>query len=146
MGAWRALGLAGKLAVLALVAAILLAVVIWIANWDPFGSKQRLETKAANAELQASTSSLEVQGAEASTQRVEVVVRTREAAQQSLTDVSRHAAEAPDANAPLPPDRASRLRAHDDFLCRLRPLQGCAPAASADAGVGASRLPDVPPT
>lgn len=133
---WSALGMAGKIAVVALVVAIVGAVLIWIANVDPFGSKQRLETKAANAELQAKTSGVEVKAAEESAQRVDVVVRVRESAQQSVSNLSREAQGAPDATAPLSADRAQRLRDHDEFLCGLRPLQGCPAAAGADARGG----------
>lgn len=123
-------------AISALAVVIVIAVIVWIANWDPFGSKQRLETKAANAELQATTAGMEVEAAEVSAQRVEVVVRTRESAQQSVSNLSRDAQGATDANQPLPADRAQRLRDHDKFLCELRPLQGCPAAAGADATGG----------
>ena len=133
---WGALGLAGKVAAVALVIVLIGAVVIWIANWDPFGGKERLQTRAANAELQATTSGAEVQAAQESAQRVEVVIRTRDAAQQSVTAVSRRAQGASDATQPLSADRAERLRAHDEFLCGLRPLQGCPAPAGADARGG----------
>lgn len=131
--AWRALGLAGKLTAVGIALAIVGAVVLWITTWDPFGAKKRLETRAATAEQQAETSALTVQGAQESAQRVEVVVRTREAVQQSVTAVSRQAQGAPDATQPIPADRADRLRRHDEFLCGLRQVQGCTPATGADA-------------
>jgi hypothetical protein len=97
MPGWSALGLAGKLTAIGLVLAILLAVVIWIANWDPFGSKKRLETRAATAEVQSKVDTATVEAVDRYTHSVTVI---REKA-----DVAARAAEtAPGADAPIPAD------------------------------------------
>lgn len=133
---WQALGAAGRIAVVVLAAVLVVLAVVWIANWDLFGSKARLEDKAAGATLQAETTGVELRGEKESAQRVEIVVQTREAAQRSVTDISRKAQSATDATQPLSPDRAERLRDHDEFLCGLRPLQGCPAAPGGDAPAG----------
>ena len=88
--------------------------------------------KIAAAEAQAATAGAEAQGEKDSAQRVELVVRQREAAAATVTDLTPKALNAEDAHAPLDPARAARLRAADDQLCLAAPqLAGC--AAPADA-------------
>ena len=109
-------------AVLTLLAAV--TVIYWSGRRDG-AARERPRTEAALA--QAAVAGLETQGARDSLQRVEVVVRQREAAAQSVARVTNKALIAEDAHAPLDAERAARLRAADRELCLAAPeLVGCA--------------------
>lgn len=92
---WSALGLAGKLTAAGIALAVILAVVIWIANWDPFGSKKRLETRAATAEVQTKVEQATTQAVDRYTTEVRIIRERSDAAVQRVQ-------EAPGADAPLP--------------------------------------------
>lgn len=74
-------------------------------------AQERPTTEAALAK--AAVAGLETEGARESAQRVEVVVRQREAAARTVADVAVQALQSEDAHAPLAPDRAARLRDAD---------------------------------
>lgn len=99
-------------------------------------AQERPKTEAAAAD--AAAARLEARGERESAQRVEVVVRQREAAARSLAELSEKALKSEDADAPLSPDRADRLRAHDRELCLAAPAS-C--AADHDAGRGGAGVP-----
>jgi hypothetical protein len=92
--------------------------------------RERPKTEAALAK--AAVAGLEAQGAQQSAQRVEIVVRQRDAANAVVAQLTPKALKSEDANAPLDPSRADRLRDADRQLCVSAPgLAGC--AASGDA-------------
>lgn len=114
------------------ILAVLGAVVAWIYHQGALGV--RSEQKVAAAEDKAAVASLTTQGVKQSEQRVKITLATQ---QDAATLASRYRAEAEaagDAHAPLDPDRAARLRAGDEQLCKLDP--GLC-AAGGDAGGGA---------
>lgn len=86
--------------------------------------------KVAAALDQARVASLEVEGAKASAARVDVVVRQREAAAQTVAQLTPSILNSEAAHVALDPDRSTRLRDHDRGLCQLAggDLSGCAPA------------------
>ena len=93
-------------------------------------AQERLKTEAAAA--QAAVSGLETEGARASAQRVDVVVRQRDATAAVVAQLSAKAMTSEDANAPLDPDRAARLHDADRQLCFAAPaLAGCAESGNA---------------
>jgi|GEM_PF-2285100 hypothetical protein len=106
-------------------------------------ARERPKTEAALAK--AAVAGLETQGAQQSAQRVEVVVRQRDAANGVVARLMPEALKSEDANVPLDPARAARLRDADDGLCGARPdLGGCTQNSNAPSGAGAVRA--LPPT
>jgi predicted secreted protein len=105
-------------------------------------------SKVVAARAQAAVAGLEAAGERLSAQRVDVVVRQREAADETVTQLTQDAMTSEDAHAPLPADRAARLRAHDDELCRIAPALGAAPQLQmpleAARPCAIHRLPDHP--
>lgn len=104
---------------------------------DPFGIRgffqDRLERRAATAESDASARTLEVEGGGEQAQRVETyhtqVIEVRDLTARAETE----ARSAPDANDPLPADRAARIERNTDSLCNARPsVCVTAPADPAD--------------
>ena len=97
---------------------------------DPFGlDRRRLEmaqARATRAERDAAARAAEALGERAQVRRLERTLQTIRATE-TLTSTAVHAARtADDADNPLEPERAARLRAHDGELCRLAPhLAGC---------------------
>ena len=86
--------------------------------------------KVAAALDRAAVAGLEVEGAHASAARVEVVVRQREAAAQTIAQLAPTILNSEAANVPLDPERSARLHGHDRGLCQLASdLVGCATAA-----------------
>jgi hypothetical protein len=75
----------------------------------------------------AAVAGLEVEGAKASAARVEVVVRQREAAAQTVAQLTPAILNSEAAHVPLDSERSSRLRSHDRGLCQLAggDLTGC---------------------
>lgn len=126
-----------KYGLMALVAVIAIALVanwwndLW--SWLPWSAESRAARAEAAAETsagQASTAALQTEGAQETIQRVEVVVTQRRAADAATAALTTQARSSDDADQPLAPDRARRLRDHDGELCRLRPsLAGCAEPA-----------------
>jgi hypothetical protein len=91
---------------------------------------QRPKIEAAQAE--AAVSGAEAKGAQEAAQRVELVIRQRDAAGAVVADLTPKALNAEDAHAPLDPARAARLRSADDQLCLAAPeLAGCSTPADA---------------
>jgi len=120
--------------ILAAIAAVLAAAggLYWKGRRDD-AVRERPKTEAALAK--AAVAGLETQGAQQSAQRVEVVVRQRDAANAIVAQLMPKALKSEDANAPLDPDRAARLRDADRQLCLSAPsVAGC--AAGGDAGGG----------
>jgi hypothetical protein len=92
--------------------------------------RERPKTEAALAT--AAVAGLETQGAQASAQRVDVVVHQRDAANAVVAQLMPQALKSEDANAPLDPARAARLRDADRQLCLTAPdLAGCAQSGNA---------------
>lgn len=126
---------------IALVALTSVALLVWAAGafglrWDPFGlDRRRLEAAqahATHAQSDAAARQAEVVGEREQARRLKQTLKPVRAAE-ALTSTAIHEARtADDAQIPLAPDRADRLRAHDGELCRLAPdLSGCAPAPRA---------------
>ena len=92
--------------------------------------REKPKTEAALAK--ATVAGLETQGAQASAQRVDVVVHQRDAANAVVAQLMPKALKSEDANAPLDPDRAARLRDADVQLCVTAPaIAGCATGGNA---------------
>lgn len=121
-----------------LVAIIAVVLFVVLANglgfrWDPFNlagrRAERAENRAVAAEDNAAARTLESEGQAAQLQRVETVHRQIIEVQNVTADAVTAARSAPDAETPLDPARADRLRGHDRELCGLAPaLGGCAAA------------------
>jgi hypothetical protein len=119
------------LAIAATLALLAAALVLYWSGRREGAARERPKVEAARTA--AAVSGLETKGARDSAQRVEVVVRQREAAARTVADVTAHALQSEDAHASLDPDRAARLRAADRELCLAAPeLSGC--AEDPDAG------------
>jgi hypothetical protein len=118
-------------------------------RWDPFGLTQRrlerAEAGAAAGRAEAQARRLEARGAEDQARRLEHL-NQRDAAAGRVTAVAiDQARSAHDADHVLEPDRADRLRGHDDQLCRLASdLDGCAGAAASAGGGDAAVRPRRP--
>lgn len=102
-------------------------------RWDPFDLEQRrLEaalTRAAQAESDAEARRIEGEGGAQQSARVEIHHRQTLAVERATVAAVTQARNANDANEPLDPVRADRLRAHDRELCRTVPdLDGCVAA------------------
>lgn len=100
-------------------------------RWDPFSLQQRrlevAEARAAQAKREADARRIEAEGRAAQAARLVVHHRQTLAVERATVAAVTQARSAEDANHPLDPVRADRLRAHDRELCRLAPdLDGCA--------------------
>jgi len=105
----------------------------------------RERPKVESALEQAAISGLQTRGELATAQRVEVVVRQREAAARSVAQITEDALKSEDADAPLDPARAQRLRRSDKRMCDASPgLAGC--AADRDPGGGETSVRNLPPS
>lgn len=138
----------GPLAPLGWLLALIAVVVVFsvVANglgfrWDPFNvaerRAERAESRAVAAEDNAAARTLESEGRADQLERVETVHRQIIEVQTVTAEAVAAARSAPDADTPLDPDRAARLRGHDRELCGLAPaLGGCTatPAAADDRG------------
>lgn len=145
---WAAAGVA------ALVSLVLLAGAAGF-RWDPLRlTERRLErTRAELAVARSDTAARRIEQAAEAGQgaRLDAHHRQSEAAARLSAVAETEARKAPDAQTPLDPDRARRLRELDRRLCGLAPdLSGCAaapgPAARGDAAVrpgGAARGGDL---
>lgn len=103
--------------------AALVAGLYWKGRHDGV-AREHPKTEAALA--QAKVAGLEAQGAKASAQRVDVVVHQRDLANATVAQLTPKALKSEDANAPLDPDRAARLRDADRQLCDTdSALAGC---------------------
>lgn len=83
--------------------AFVVIVLVWVANWDPFGSKARLRARAANAEAQVVVS-------DATTKAVDQVATTTAKVEEHTHVVIRTIQAAPGADAPVPPGVLSAWR------------------------------------
>ena len=113
------------IAVAGVAAALILAAGIYGKGRHDGIAHERPKTEAAQA--QAAVAGLETEGARQTAARVEVVVRQREAAAETVTQLAAKALTSEDAHAPLDPDRAARLRDADRRLCDAAALAGCPP-------------------
>ena len=105
---------------------LIAAVVVAISLWNPWSGY--LRQRVAKAEAGQETSQDALQGqieanagqaeVEAAAQEVRVIIHE---VREATHAVEIEARAAPDADAPIDPSRADRLRAHDRELCRLRP-------------------------
>ena len=100
-------------------------------RWDPFSLQQRrlevAEARATQAESEAEARRVEAAGRAQQAALAEVHHRQTLAVERATVAAVTQARSAEDANHPLDPVRADRLRAHDRELCRLAPdLDGCA--------------------
>ena len=103
-------------------------------RWDPFSLQQRrlevAEARATQAESEAEARRVEAAGRAQQAALAEVHHRQTLAVERATVAAVTQARSAEDANHPLDPVRADRLRAHDRELCRLAAdLDGCAAAS-----------------
>ncbi|WP_341019443.1 hypothetical protein [Brevundimonas diminuta] len=106
-------------------------------RWDPMDLQaRRLEAaqqRLDRAQAEASARSLEAAARARQLENLDAFHRNAQAVTQATVAAEIRARTADDADTPLDPDRARRLRDHDRELCRLAPVvAGC--AASADPG------------
>lgn len=86
----------------------------------------RAQPRIDAALSQAASERLAAQGARASAARMDLFLREREAALDTVHSLRAAASSSEDAHAPLHPGRVARLRRADDQLCQLSPdLDGC---------------------
>ncbi|MDP1872544.1 hypothetical protein [Phenylobacterium sp.] len=99
--------------------AMILAIVFLAGRRDAAPAIETATDKAVSAELEG-------EGADLAADLAEALHQQSLAQQQALSALERAAIQAEDADAPLDPARADRLRAHDDQLCGTAPhLDGC---------------------
>lgn len=78
------------------VAIAIVAAMVWLANWDPFGSKRKLKAQVTTAVAQSGVDTATVKAVD--THHVETII-IREKADHAVQQVS----QAPGADEPLPP-------------------------------------------
>lgn len=111
----------------ALILVVIVALIFTAAGFrfDPFDSAARraeqAEATATAATAEASARGIEAAGERDTAARVDVVVRQVAAADRAVFSLTSDARIAIDANDPLDPDRARRLRDVDQQLCAARP-------------------------
>lgn len=110
------------------------AAIAW--SWRMYSAGQARERPKTEAATDAGESHrLSAAGAQAMGQALDITLHQARDADVAAAIAAAQAKEAPDANVPLDPARAARLRAADDGLCVIRPtLGGCGPASGAAAG------------
>ncbi|WP_082385114.1 hypothetical protein [Brevundimonas sp. AAP58] len=121
--------------------AVLIAVGFLASAWDrmwawlPWSDERRAdraETRADVAEDRALSAELEAEGQADQVRRIDTYAHQILTIQTETAAASAAARSAPDADTPLDPARADRLRHHDGELCRTAPdLAGCSPALDA---------------
>lgn len=129
---------------LALGAGVLAAIAIALAGlgfrWDPFDLQRRradrAEVAAAAAVAEAGARSAEAAGQAGQVIRLDAALATTRRLDAATTRSKDQARNAHDAELPLTPDRADRLRVHDRELCRISPDLGGCSAAPDPAGDG----------
>ena len=112
-------------------------------HWDPFGlGARRLEMAERRAETTAADAAarqLEVEGAADLAGRLDRHHQQAVELARATAAADAQSRNADDADVPLDPARAARLRAHDGELCRLAPdLCGAAAPDHAAGGPGAA--------
>jgi hypothetical protein len=117
-------------------------------HWDPLGlGARRLEVAEHRAEAAAADASarrLEVEGAADLSRRLDQHHQQSVELARVTAAADAESRNAHDADVPLDPARAARLRAHDRELCRLAP-DLCRAAAPDPAAGGDDALPAGPP-
>ena len=122
-------------------------------RWDPLDLQRKRLAAARDQARQASVAAaaqaesrrLEAEGAAAQALRVDHYQHITTTAERATAAAVVLARSADDADHPLDPRRAVRLRDHDGQLCRLAPdLDGCAAAAGLAAGGDALLRPGDP--
>lgn len=110
-------------------------VVLWI--WHAAGAHQAAKDRPviAAATRQADVAGFTAQGAQESAARVDAFQHFDLTVHDAAARAAAQAESAPDANQPLPPDRAARVAAADAELCRLQPA--LCPDAEVRSAVGA---------
>lgn len=112
---------------LVLIAAAILVLISFLS--DPFGQRSaarahelaRIRAIERNAVAKAG----EAKGEAFLRRRLEDTLTTEQQHHSALSRLTTRAAAAPDAAAPVPPDRVRRIRENDADLCRLSQLNGC---------------------
>lgn len=113
--------------------------VLALAGWlsDPFGWRAgRLKTAETAATAIVSARTLEAEGARAAVERLAAAHLIQLETRAATVEAAALARSAEDANQPLEPGRAARLREHDRRLCQLVPASCDAAATGAAAGGG----------
>lgn len=117
-------------------------------HWDPFGLGERrleaAEQRARAAAADATARRLEVEGAVDQARRLDHHHQQSVELARVTAAADAESRNADDADVPLDPARAARLRAHDGELCRLAP-DLCGAAAPDPAAGGDDALPPRPP-
>ena len=106
-------------------------------RWDPLHLQARrmeaAQQRLGQAESEATARSLEAAARGRQVESLDAFHRNAKAVTQTTVAAETRARTADDADTPLDPDRARRLRDHDRELCRLAPaVAGC--AAPVDPG------------
>lgn len=119
----------------AIGAAVVLAVLVAFALFNPWAGFLRGQVADARADEETATDTAvglqEGAAAQADVEKAATnVYLTVQNATEATHDLDLQARAAPDAASPLDPDRAARLRDHDEFLLGLRD------GGSADSGAG----------
>lgn len=110
----------GGLFAVVIAATLAMLALVFLAGRD--ASRPAIEA----AQDSAASAQLEGEGAALAADLADALNRQSLAQQRALSALERAAIQAEDAHAPLDPDRAARLRAHDDQLCNAAPhLDGC---------------------
>ena len=132
---WLATGVAALICIVALLGGLGF-------RWDPLNLQQKrlaaVQDRARAASTEAAAQEwarrLEVLGAADQALRVDHYQQTTTGAERATAAAVVQARSADDADHPLDPRRADRLRDHDGQLCRIAPdLDGCAAAAGSAA-------------
>ncbi|WP_312599382.1 hypothetical protein [Brevundimonas sp.] len=122
-------------------------------RWDPLNLQQkrlaaaqdRARTASTEAAAQDRARRLEAEGAADQALRVDHYQQKTTKAERATAAILVQARSADDADQPLDPRRADRLRDHDGQLCRIAPdLDGCAAATGPAAGGDAALRPGRP--
>ena len=121
-------------ALVSLVAGVLLlalaAGLLW--SFDPLSRRRAAELRAQSNEAEANVAHAQTRGAREASNMLGTAARTAASAEAAGAATIAAARQAKDANAPVDPERADRIRSLDRRLCELSPeLQGCAADRSA---------------
>lgn len=105
----------GHVVAFVLIVVTLVGFLTWVATWDPFGSKRRLEQRAVTAERQVKNDTATIQAVDRYTHDVTII--------REKTDVAvRQVQQAPGAETPIDPERRSILCS---ALARVRGSDAC---------------------
>ncbi|MEN5146072.1 hypothetical protein [Brevundimonas diminuta] len=126
-----------------LATAVVAVAALWLLGrglglrWDPFQLQTRrleaAEQRLNRAEAEADARALEAAARARQVESLDAFHRNAQAVTAATVAAETRARTADDADTPLDPDRAGRLREHDRELCRLAPaVAGCAAPAGSD--------------